>query len=169
MTWLPWSSWQDMKHPPTLKFISDRWHHDDMTSGLLFYLWEGQRHSSSVALQNVLLMLHLFVLFSHYLIFPDLFFCSIIFFLVLIFCSECRLIRSLWCGGCMNSNCLSLSVSVQLVAQGQFRVLKVPLGFIKALEWVSPSACSTDSTTNIRLANKHQSLSTLMKTYLTVQ
>ncbi len=33
----------------------------------------------------------------------------------------------------------AVCVSVQLVAQGQFRVLKVPLGFIKVLEWVSSS------------------------------
>lgn len=33
-------------------------------------------------------------------------------------------------------NCY-VSLFLQLVAQGQFRVLKVPLGFIKVLEWVS--------------------------------
>lgn len=30
-------------------------------------------------------------------------------------------------------------VPLQMVAQGQFRILKVPLGFIKVLQWVSSS------------------------------
>lgn len=37
----------------------------------------------------------------------------------------------------MVSKCKCVFVCEQLVAQGQFRVLKVPLGFIKALQWVS--------------------------------
>lgn len=32
-----------------------------------------------------------------------------------------------------------LSVCLQLVTRGRFGVLKVPLGFVKVLQWVSPS------------------------------